>query len=77
MTDTDKQPRTGPFAFGPVNYALILAGVAAAIFGYVLLNRGSVTAAPILLILGYAVLLPAGIMVGWKSLGAGDEVAED
>lgn len=75
MSNADQQPRPRPFAFGPVNYALIIAGVAAAIYGYVLLNRGSVTAAPILLVLGYAVLLPAGIMVGWKSLGGRDGAA--
>ena len=37
--------------------------------GYVLLDGGSVSAAPILLVLGYAVLLPLGVMLGWRRLG--------
>jgi hypothetical protein len=54
------------FRFGPVNYAAMGAGALAIVAGYVLLDGGSVTAAPILLILGYMVLLPAGIMLGWR-----------
>ena len=42
-----------------MNWVLLLAGVVAVLFGYVLLNRGSVTAAPVLLVLGYMVLIPA------------------
>ena len=60
---------TSSFGFGPVNYALIAAGVAVVIAGYVILDGGSVTAAPLLLVLGYMVLLPAGILVGWKTIG--------
>jgi hypothetical protein len=45
----DKEP-TG-FAFAPVNYALFGAALASIIAGYVLLGRGSVTAAPLLLVL--------------------------
>ena len=47
-----------------MNWALLLAGVVAVLFGYVLLNRGSVTAAPVLLVLGYMVLIPAGLLAG-------------
>lgn len=50
-------------AFGPINYALFAAAVVAIVAGYVLLSRGSITLAPILLILGYIVLLPAGILL--------------
>ena len=38
--------------------------VLAIVWGYVLLNRGSVTAAPLLLTLGYMVLLPLGLLFG-------------
>jgi len=49
-----------------MNWALLLAGVVAVLFGYVLLNRGSVTAAPLLLVLGYMVLIPAGLLAGLR-----------
>ncbi len=49
-----------------VNWALLLAGVVAVLFGYLLLDRGSVTAAPLLLAAGYLVLIPAGLMVGLR-----------
>jgi uncharacterized membrane protein HdeD (DUF308 family) len=49
-----------------MNWALLLAGVVAVLFGYVLLNRGSVTAAPLLLLLGYLVLIPAGLLAGLR-----------
>ncbi len=49
-----------------MNWVLLLAGVVAVLFGYVLLNRGSVTAAPVLLVLGYMVLKPAGLLAGLR-----------
>ena len=57
-----------------MNWALLLAGVVAVLFGYVLLNRGSVTAAPLLLVLGYMVLIPAGLLAGLRQT---DEPKED
>jgi hypothetical protein len=49
-----------------LNWVLLIAGVVAVLFGYMLLNRGSVTAAPLLLVFGYLVLIPAGLMVGLR-----------
>lgn len=63
------EPKVSGLAFGPVNYAVFAAGLASIVGGYVLLDQGSVTAAPVLLILGYAVLLPAGLVLGWRRLG--------
>ncbi|MCG8468971.1 MAG: hypothetical protein MJB57_12330 [Gemmatimonadetes bacterium] len=57
------------FGFGVSNYAIFIAGVGSIVLGYVLLDRGSVTAAPLFLIFGYAVLLPVGLMLGWRRLG--------
>ena len=54
--------------FGPINYAVMAAGLVSVILGYVLLDRGSVSAAPLLLILGYVILLPTGILLGWRRL---------
>lgn len=51
------------FGYGPVNLGLFLAGVVVIVLGYVFLDRGSVTAAPILLVVGYAVLLPMAIFL--------------
>jgi len=49
--------------FGAVN-AVLFAGAALVLgAGYVLLARGSTTAAPILLVLGYCVLLPLGFIL--------------
>jgi hypothetical protein len=47
--------------FGPRNFALLTAAIAALAVGYVLLARGSTTVAPILLVLGYCVLFPLGL----------------
>jgi hypothetical protein len=40
-----------------------VAGLASVVLGYWLLANGSVTAAPLLLVLGYAVLLPLAIIL--------------
>lgn len=58
------------FGMGPVNLGLLAAGVAAVVVGYVLLDRGSTVAAPLLLVLGYVVLVPAALLIGLR--GAGD-----
>lgn len=55
--------------FGAANYAAFALGLTSIAAGYVLLDQGSVTAAPLLLILGYAVFLPAGLILGWRRLG--------
>jgi hypothetical protein len=47
--------------FGPRNFALLAAGVASVALGYWLLDKGSTTAAPILLVLGYCVFFPVGL----------------
>lgn len=45
-----------------VNYVLMGAGLASIAVGYLLLSHASTVAAPLLLALGYAVLLPLGIV---------------
>jgi hypothetical protein len=49
--------------FSPINGILLAAGVAAIVLGYVLLSKGSTVAAPLLLVLGYAILIPLGIIL--------------
>ncbi|MFI5279870.1 MAG: hypothetical protein ACHQU1_05200 [Gemmatimonadales bacterium] len=46
-----------------MNLALLGGGVLAVGGGYVLLSQGSTTAAPVLLVLGYCVLLPLGLIL--------------
>lgn len=55
------------FGFGPLNFGLLAAGLVAILAGYVLLAGGSTVAAPLLLMLGYAVLVPAGLLVGLRA----------
>ena len=49
--------------FGPVNFVLFSGTAVALAAGYVLLAQGSTTAAPVLLVLGYCVLLPLGLIL--------------
>lgn len=48
--------------FSKVNWLLLALGLAAIALGYVFLARGSTVAAPLLLVLGYVVLVPLGII---------------
>lgn len=45
-----------------VNYAFMAAGLMALAIGFVLLAGGSTVASPLLLALGYVVLIPLGII---------------
>lgn len=49
--------------FSAINGILLAAGFAAIVAGYALLARGSNVLAPVLLVLGYAVLIPLGIIL--------------
>jgi len=60
------------FSWGLANSVLLGLGVAALVVGYVLLARGSVTLAPVLLVTGYCVLIPASLL--WR--GRAEESGE-
>lgn len=45
------------------NRALMGAGLGAVVLGYILLSRGDTTAAPILLVAGYCVLIPLAFIL--------------
>jgi hypothetical protein len=51
---------------GKSNTALLAIGAVVVVFGYVFLDRGSVTLAPLLLVAGYVVLIPAGLLLGFR-----------
>jgi len=49
--------------FSAINGILLAAGLAAITIGFALLAKGSTVAAPLLIVLGYAVLIPLGIIL--------------
>lgn len=52
----------GGVRFSVLNAAFLAAGLVAVIAGFVLLSGGSTVAAPLLLVLGYVVLIPIGVI---------------
>ncbi len=55
--------RPDEWPFGKKNWMILGAGLASIILGFITLASGSITLAPILLVLGYCVLIPVGIMI--------------
>lgn len=53
----------GSLRFSRKNGILGLAGLLVIVLGYVLLAHGSITAAPMLLVLGYLLLLPLALVL--------------
>jgi len=49
--------------FGIKNYVLGAAGLLSIILGFLSLSRGSITLAPILLVLGYCVIVPIALLI--------------
>jgi hypothetical protein len=49
--------------FTKKNYILFAVGIFVIVIGYITLGYGSITLAPILLVLGYCVLIPIAIMI--------------
>jgi hypothetical protein len=56
--------KAGDLRFGPRNYAILGAALVSILAGFLLLSRGSITAAPVLLVLGFCVLVPYGLATG-------------
>jgi len=63
MPKTQNTARTHTLHFGVKNVVVLAAGLAAITLGYVMLAGGSTVAAPLLLVLGYVVLVPLGIIL--------------
>ncbi|MFH1372805.1 MAG: hypothetical protein ABII79_03310 [bacterium] len=49
--------------YGKKNYLVFAAALVVIILGYVTLGQGSITLAPILLVLGYCVLVPIALLI--------------
>ena len=60
------------FNWGLQNSLLLGVAIAVLGFGYVVLSRGSTTLAPVLLVLGYCVLVPASLLLRARNPGAGE-----
>jgi hypothetical protein len=60
------------FRWGPANTVLLLAGVALLVAGYLSLSRGSITMAPVLLVTGYCVFIPASLLVRGGGTASGE-----
>jgi hypothetical protein len=64
--------------FGPKNYLLFAIALVVIVVGYILLSQGDITLAPILLVLGYCVLIPIAILVkGRPEVEAPQPAAEE
>jgi hypothetical protein len=62
---TGQRPAEPPgveIPFGKKNYLIFGAAALVILAGYFFLSKGSITGAPILLLLGYLVLIPIGIL---------------
>jgi hypothetical protein len=62
ISDTEGGSKA-PLQFSAINGILGISGVLTVALGYFLLSQGSITAAPLLLVLGYVVLLPLAIIL--------------
>ena len=63
---------SGDLRFGTKNYAALGAALVSIVIGFLLLSRGSITAAPVLLVLGYCVLVPYGLAAGRQRAPGGE-----
>ena len=62
-TKTSGESNRAPLQFSAINGILGVAGILTVALGYYLLSQGSITAAPILLVLGYLIFLPLAIIL--------------
>jgi hypothetical protein len=57
------RPTESNLRFSLLNGVLLLAGLLCIVVGFVLLAGGSVNLAPVLLVLGFVILIPLGIIL--------------
>ena len=60
------------FRWGRINSALLAMGVVVLTAGYLSLSKGSITLAPVLLVTGYCVLIPASLLVRGNGPDSGE-----
>lgn len=59
----DNNSQEFKWPFGKRNYMFFGAAMLSIIVGYIALGQGSITLAPILLVLGYCVLVPVSLII--------------
>ena len=60
------------FSWGLGNSLMLGLGLAVLVAGYVSLSKGSITLAPVLLVLGYVVLIPASLLIRSRNKNSGE-----
>ena len=60
--------------FGRMNYILFAVALAVIVIGYFALGQGSITLAPLLLVIGYCILIPVSLLV--RDKGVKDQTEE-
>jgi len=60
------------FKWGFINNLLLGVGVVVLVVGYVALSRGSITLAPVLLVLGYCGFIPASLILRGRNRESGE-----
>ena len=63
---SDKKEKLEGLGLTAGNYIVIVIGLILIILGYFFLKQGSITLAPILLVLGYVVLIPLGLIADFS-----------
>jgi hypothetical protein len=60
------------FSWGPINNLLLGLAVAVLVGGFFALSKGSITLAPVLLVLGYCGLIPASLLIRVRKQDSGE-----
>jgi hypothetical protein len=60
------------FSWGPLNSALLGLGLVLILAGYFALSKGSITLAPVLLVSGYVVVVPAALILLGRGRASGE-----
>jgi drug/metabolite transporter (DMT)-like permease len=60
------------FSWSGINTVVLGLGIAVLVAGYVTLSRGSISLAPVLLVLGYCVLIPASLLIRARKQNPGE-----
>ena len=60
------------FSWGLGNSLMLGLGLTVLVAGYVSLSKGSITLAPVLLVLGYVVLIPASLLIRSRNKNSGE-----
>jgi uncharacterized membrane protein HdeD (DUF308 family) len=71
--ESASQRSAGSLELGSRNVIMLVAGIVIITLGYFLLGHGSITAAPLLLVVGYCVVVPLSIILWVKRPGTGNQ----